>query len=874
MKRFFFIFLFALTALVFAGCGGGGGSSSGGGTGGGGGGGGGEGEQCSLSFYDGNGTEYADLRNTVNCGTEITLPKDKTREGYTLQGWLSNGTDDLFTDKYTANSDTVFNAKWKSDNPNITEYTVYFYEDSSLIPVLTKTVKENSWIFLVPLEKEGYIFNGWEFDGTVYRSTVPYTVKNNTTFVAVWTQRNPEEFEVVLYDNKLDYKETLTLQGGKDVISSLPSGTWYRERGTLPIGSLVLDKDITLYALPNVHEVSDETELNAVRYNLSHNYILVDNIELTELTLDGAKGWTPIGDALTNSFSGIFNGNGHRISGLFIDIAFSSDEESHVEIYTGLFGYLTGTVKNLGVDPADNGIKIDLYIPYQIYSSSGSFVGGIAGYVKNGTIENCYFIGDITSSSSSYDSEAYVGGIAGYVENGTIEGCYFIGVINSSSSSLKTSSPSYAGGIAGVSYGYGYGYSFTIKNCYFIGDITSSSSSYSTSDSYAGGITGDAGSGTIENCYSMGNITSFSTSSRYTFHSYAGGIAGEVDSVTIKDSYSIGDISSTTSSTTSDSSSSSYAGGIAGKIYGTAIENCYSIGDVTSSSPTPTSIVPAAYAGGIAGHSFGNGKIENCYSKGDINSFSANYESSAGGIVGGVYGGLAIKNCHSIGNITATNISDSDAGAGFSSTAGGIAGQGDIIENCYSIGNITATSNGYSVAGGIAGDADTIKDSYSIGDITATAVSNDADYTYSEAAAGGIAGYSGTIENSYSIGDITAIADTESAAGGIAGYYYDTIENCAALNENINSTYVKGRIVGNASGSSLTNNFANSGMLLNGYPVTGTAGDKEGEGKALSLFEDQDIYETDLGWEFGNNGDALIWKMPSVGTGYPILYWQ
>jgi hypothetical protein len=309
------------------------------------------------------------------------------------------------------------------------------------------------------------------------------------------------------------------------------------------------------------------------------------------------------------------------------------------------------------------------------------------------------------------------------------------------------------------------------------------------------------------------------------------------DSGTVKNSYSIGNITSTSHSYLSHS----IAGGIAGR--GGIIDDSYSIGKITATSTTSAIVGPESYshAGGIAGNGSGS-TIKNSYSIGDISAVSTSPEAM---ITAALAGGIV--------------------GYGFGTTS--------TIENCYSIGDINSSSYNYmSYAGGIAGDGSTIKNSYSIGNITANSIDGDA-------AAGGIAADGNTIENSYSIGDITAIGGTysDAAAGGIVGTpgYSGTIDNCAALNENIISSGAIGRIAGNASSGTFTNNFANSGMLLNDSPVTGTANDKEGDGKTLSLFEDQVLYETDLGWEFGNGGDALIWKMPTDSEyKYPILYWQ
>lgn len=91
-----------------------------------------------------------------------------------------------------------------------------------------------------------------------------------------------------------------------------------------------------------------------------------DTITLeNDLSLDDQE-WTHIGNA-GKPFKGTFDGNGYIIKGLKI--------EKTAE-YAGLFGNITGTVKNLGVI---GNIK-----------SAGDNKGGIAGY-SGGVIENCFY---------------------------------------------------------------------------------------------------------------------------------------------------------------------------------------------------------------------------------------------------------------------------------------------------------------------------------------------------------------------------------------------------------------------------------------------------------------------------------------------------
>lgn len=122
-----------------------------------------------------------------------------------------------------------------------------------------------------------------------------------------------------------------------------------------------------------------------------------------------ANSWTPIGDY----FTGTFDGQGHTISGLYVN---NSDYPSH---YAGLFGSLDGggTVENVGVTKS-----------YIQGSDHAGYTGGIVGLLMNGgTIRNCYCTGIVRCQGYGGG-----GGIAGMSSgNSTIENCYFAGSISS-----------------------------------------------------------------------------------------------------------------------------------------------------------------------------------------------------------------------------------------------------------------------------------------------------------------------------------------------------------------------------------------------------------------------------------------------------------
>lgn len=138
-------------------------------------------------------------------------------------------------------------------------------------------------------------------------------------------------------------------------------------------------------------------------------------------------------------FSGVFDGNGYAVSNLYIQRS---------SAYVGLFGDVkNGTIKNIGIESG--------------YIEGDQFVGGIAGAVTGRSkIESCYNKAVIKASGS------YAGGITGYVGYDSVgvsvvSNCYNAGTIACQRAII-------VGGIAGCNDG-------NINNCFNISIVTGSS---------------------------------------------------------------------------------------------------------------------------------------------------------------------------------------------------------------------------------------------------------------------------------------------------------------------------------------------------------------------------------------------------------------
>jgi len=195
------------------------------------------------------------------------------------------------------------------------------------------------------------------------------------------------------------------------------------------------------------------------------------------------KGWVSIGEEgdgesgyESTPFSGTFDGNGKIIRGM-------NGKNYNGKNPGGLFDYVTGTVKNLGI--VDANIVGD-------YS-----IGGIVGVLDGGNVSNCYLTGTVGDGDTT--KWGAVGGIVGNIRDGSVTNCYFAGKINGGRET---------GGIVGD-----VRYKATISNCYSTGVITGGNG--------VGGIVGvqRGGDGGVVNCYSTAEIRGKSS---------VGGIVGYV----------------------------------------------------------------------------------------------------------------------------------------------------------------------------------------------------------------------------------------------------------------------------------------------------------------------------------------------------------
>lgn len=402
--------------------------------------------------------------------------------------------------------------------------------------------------------------------------------------------------------------------------------------------------------------ISNEEELRAFSAMVNEgNDFAGKTVKLTNNITMSDENWIPIGGSKSNSsscFAGIFDGQHFVISGLTLKIMGPQDTAALDTTGAGLFGRVSGTVKDVVLKELDmcapstigsiastlldgaivSGCSVQGTLSGVEYKGTfrGNYMGGIAGKVsKNVCIKDC--ISNVIMTSANYS-----GGIAGATdttcENVRIENCVNEAVLNGEEN---------VGGIIGDANGR-YNQSVNLVNCTNKGTVNGGSY-------HVGGIVGTANGTAISGCTNEGSVTGTYDTSIQLGNRGVGGIVGNaVDDVELTDCQNSGDIVAP---------EQEWVGGIAGRLHqGSSVEGCTNSGAIQGGDKT----------GGIVGYAdaYVDGyQVAGCANTGKVSGANA---------VGGIVGHTSASNRENA-NISVTDCTNSGAVSG-DSAVGGIVG--------------------------------------------------------------------------------------------------------------------------------------------------------------------------------------------------------
>lgn len=417
--------------------------------------------------------------------------------------------------------------------------------------------------------------------------------------------------QTTFYFSHEDYKDNTIMVTENDYSSLNQISLTPKEPDNPPMDDNFAGGDGTI---ENPYQIATARQLDAVRNHLDSNFVLVDDIDLSEY-----ENWEPIGGYIDvepdDGLQGSFDGQGHTISNLTMKYIITPTEQSYPRDYSfGLFsdstlspGIQNVNLENVNIDISGKGDYTEIKWGSDVYVSGVSTKASILSNISadgqiNVKLQNDYtHISGITCNTES-------------IVNSTNKINTYAEVTGIRESGLGVS----AAGITNSAV--------NISNCNNYGHLSVNTTSpedstwlaYAGNVSCAGIITGAVDS-EISNSKNYGDIDVVSKNC----HLRTGGIAGSFDGGTISNCVNYGLVKSNTYKC------SSVVGGIVGylgnasNISTSTINKCVNFGNLSSVCTLPENLTADnaergyAFCSGIVGDIFssssGNGKIDTCF---------------------------------------------------------------------------------------------------------------------------------------------------------------------------------------------------------------------------------------------------------------------
>ncbi len=621
---------------------------------------------------------------------------------------------------------------------------------------------------------------------------------------------------------------TLDLNAGGQVLCALNTATGvFTGKVDLPgrSGTGILTINGAGYTVINSLGAEDSItglDLQGMNGNLTGRYVLGSDID-AGATSGWELGFKPVGN-VNNAFNGTFNGLGHTVNGLFInvglddlglfgvthDAVLSNVSLTNASIYGGNnVGGLIGR-HNSGTTNIYNSFTSGTITGY------GISVGGVVGYYNGGDSGGSRIMGLGSSATVNGDYIEAVGGLVGYYHTGAGGGASFV---DSASSATVTGSIA-VGGLVGL-YRNGTGGGAIFANNSSSGTVSGDTNNVGIGNS-VGGLVGAyeavaSGSNSFRDNVSSATVTG---------NEHVGGLVG---------TYHVTSANNTLTNNSSSGTVTGYydVGGLIGYAQNVIISNNKAsgavighdnvggqIGEMASMTFDGTGL--GTLTANVTGNSNVGGVIGSMINSTLTNTTVSGSVSGTGDNVGGLVGlGQDLGQ-----TITIANSSNSSVVSG-NYAVGGLAGylQGTVVTDSYNTGAVS----GIYLVGGLAGLADqgSIANSQNSGTVTAKPSFE----PERDGFIGGLVGCAGcqtnpvSISNSYNTGAVSGIPDNGMHMGGLVGYLYAGTVSDSYNTGTVSGTTIVGGLVGEIlPGTAITNSHSTGAVTGSGADIGGLVG--------------------------------------------------
>ena len=138
-------------------------------------------EAITITFDTKGGSKIESI--TIGKDTELTLPKEPTRDGYVFKGWVDKNETPIY-DKVQLAEDTTLYAVWEKDATNNKITITFDTKGGSKIESITIS-KDTELVLPKEPTRDGYVFKGWvdKNETPIYNKVL---LAEDTTLYAVW----------------------------------------------------------------------------------------------------------------------------------------------------------------------------------------------------------------------------------------------------------------------------------------------------------------------------------------------------------------------------------------------------------------------------------------------------------------------------------------------------------------------------------------------------------------------------------------------------------------------------------------------------------------------------------------------------------------